>query len=711
MEASSPNSPRVPPRVMRVDLNSGVSEMGLWSASDAAVEHVGSAGGSSLAVALLHLETLRAPDSKPAFVVTVGPAVRDGLPTAARATVASRAPLTGAYADGQVGSDLGRRLASVCDGLLLSGHTNLEGAVLHIRADGAAELVGIPELSGGHPTRIAELLEQRFGECASLRVGPSASAGVRFASLIAGTSPPSLVGRGGLGFAFASTGLTALAVSAPRVAALNRGGRQAELDRLLMSSPRLALRGEGGTLELAEARAVRGELTGLGGTRSVSVDEAETWSKRIDASKGTRHGCAGCPTPCGYMFESPGGIKQSARFSVLDALGWNLGLEEPAQALSLLRTCDEWGIDAKEAGAILAAIAQAREDGTLAGELLFGEPERLLRALIEVASGSFEAALHGAQELRRKLGLASIQATGIAERAETNLAVRLGARVACRGAEPMRTYPFLVDGSVRGSRLEGIFAPFRLPSGSTDPLDPCGKGRLVWWHENFAAAVDASGFCAFSAASLLADGTCSLADLARLVAPEYQTSREPGLSWLATGAATLLLVRELNWAWRGAANSLGAEGDDPVLGNPGMVPEYAAWRGLEPNGQPRAEWRGHFDSATLLELGASTEAPTEEAVPARDPVHPISTAAGRVRVRAFGSLGARLGSEPISFNLPCVLSSLVEDLARDVPEAASSLIAAGEILPAVYRDGERLKATDLIYAEDTLDLILVTAGG
>lgn len=694
------------PRVLHVELSSGVADLGSWASPDAVVEQVGRGGGSSLAAALLYQEARRAPDSEPAFVVAVGAAVRAGLPTAARATVASRAPMTGAYADGQVGSDLGRRIASVCDALLLTGRTEIEGAVLHVGAAGAVELIEVAGTAGATPTRIAELVHERFGECASLRIGPSARAGVRFASLIAGTSPPSLVGRGGLGFAFASTGLVALVVSAPRVAPLV-GARQTALEELLLSSPRLALRSEGGTLELAEARAARGELTGRGGSTSVSVDEVEGWNQRIEAAKGNKHGCAGCPTPCGYMFENPSGKKQAARFSVLDALGWNLGLQEPAQAMSLLRTCDEWGIDAKEAGAILATLAAAREAGTLDGPALFGEPERLQVALVDVANGSFENALNGASELQRALGVAVAPTARIAERKETNLAVRLGARVACRGAEPMRTYPFLVDGSVRGPRLERLFAPFELPAGGADPLDPSGKGRLVWWHENLTAAIDASGFCAFSAASLLADGTCSLAELAALVTPALAGRSDPGLAWLASGAATLMLVRELNLLWCASST----EPADEIFASPGMIPEYAIWRGLAADGRPRADWRAHADGTGLLEWGRGADtiaAASSEPAPSSNATE---RTAGRVRLRAFGSLGARIGSEPILFNLPCSLNSLIEDLARDVPAAASSLIASGEILPAVYRDGLRLGAGDLIHAEDVLDLILVTAGG
>ena len=685
-------------RVLSVDLPTGDSELEPWESTDPVEERIGRAGGSSLAAALLS-RSARLDADAPPFVIALGAAVKAGLPTAARATVASRAPMTGAYADGQVGSDLARRLARMCDAVVLSGRTERGGAVLEIREDGSTELFEFPELAGATPVEIARVLHERFGECATLRVGPSAAAGVRFASLIAGTSPPSMVGRGGLGFAFAQTGLIAVAVTASREKAIEDASARAAIEALLLSSPRLALRSEGGTLELAQARAARGELRGRGSTEAVSTDEAEDWDRSVDVTKKTKHGCAGCPTPCGYVFET-GGKNQPARFSVFEALGWNLGLDDPADSLRLLRTCDEWGIDAKESGAILALLAKSES-------ALFGDVEGLLAILRKVASGEFEAAKWGAAELARACGASVPQDSGVAQRAETNLAVRLGAKVACRGSEPMRTHPFLVDGSVRGSRLEQLFAPFELEQGSEDPLSPIGKGRVVWWHENLTAAIDASGFCAFSAASLLADGVISLDDLASAVAPSTRPT-ESGQAWLEIGAATLLLIRDLNQTW--GAELAPPESGEPVFREAGMISEYLEWRGLDKRGNPRADWRERVLDGRLLELG--TRGPAVRVTkPSHSTIEREPRKSGNVNLRAFGSLGAKLGAAPIEFELPCPLAELINEIACRIPDAAPSLLSRGEILPAVYREGARLLAEDQIRAGDSLDFVLVTAGG
>ena len=71
-------------------------------------------------------------------------------------------------------------------------------------------------------------------------------------------------------------------------------------------------------------------------------------------------GCAGCPTPCGWVFETPAGARLGGRFNALDSLGGALGLDESADALRILAACNEVGVDAKEVGAALAVAARAR---------------------------------------------------------------------------------------------------------------------------------------------------------------------------------------------------------------------------------------------------------------------------------------------------------------------------------------------------------------
>ena len=491
-----------------------------WADTDPPLERVGRWSGSALAAAC-SLAALRDGRAVP-FVLATGDAVRRGLPTAARATVAAVGPLTGLYAEGQVGGELGPRLARVGDALLLHGRAPESPAPLVlVVSEEAVELVAVPELAGAEPGAAAALVARRVGPCALLRIGPAATRGVRFASLAAGGELPSFVGRGGLGAALAARGLAGVAITARPVEERD----DAELARWLASSPRLVARSDGGTLELWHAFAARGDLRARNYRDALPADSGAELSRASREAGVERRGCRGCPTPCGWVFEAPGASaagRQTAHFGAAYALGPNLGLSQ-AHGLALLAACDRAGMDAREAGAVLALRCLARERGIAVGPR-WGRRAELEGALAELAGGGLGAG--GAEALASELGLEDelFSAKGQAARPESDPAVVLGQCVATGGSDPMRVFPFVAD-----------HGP--VPAVNEPP------GRRVWWHENFAAAVDATGFCAFSAGGLLADGACTLSELARRIAPDAIAE---GDAFVAAGASIVLVRRELN---------------------------------------------------------------------------------------------------------------------------------------------------------------------
>src|SRR6185503_11589266 len=200
---------------------------------------------------------------------------------------------------------------------------------------------------------------------------------------------------------------------------------------------------------------------------------------------------------------------------------------------------------------------------------------------------------------------------------ERGLAARLGAFVSTNGADPMRTFPFLLEAGGR-ERIAALLDGVPLPEGALDPDLPAAKGRLVWWHENLAAALDATGFCAFSAAGLLSDGALDLDGLAARLDPE--AGARPGRALLERGAALVELRREV-------ARRLGRaqRPPPPELARPGLLPEYERWRAL-----------GWAAAAGEPSAGAPVPAPERP---------PGGGAAGVLVLRADGPLARRLGVE------------------------------------------------------------------
>jgi aldehyde:ferredoxin oxidoreductase len=636
-----------------------------WSSPSPALGQLGSWGGPAAAL----VELVR---GAPGLRLAVGPTVARGLPTAARLVVLGRSPRSGRVQQGSVGSDLGPRLAASCDLVSLRGRARGPGAVVVIGAEGA-HLRHLPELAGAPADSLQTRLTQRFGPCASLRIGPAGEAGVGWANLAAGDSPASFVGRGGLGALLAEHGLKAVVVTSPPV---EPGASGAPLAARLVTSPRLVERAAGGTFELARAREVRaGRDPRVGDSLRSALAERRTG----------RAGCRGCPTPCGWTFEVTDRstrARQGARFSAVHALGQALGLE-PEHALDLLARCNGLGIDAKEAGVVLELCAQSGQTTDF---------EELLERI-----GRGELAAEGAAALAVELGLPDPTASGETVRAETDLATLLGTWAAVRGAEPMRSSAFLLEGG--RARLAAALAPLELPVGAELPDQPQGKGRIVWWHENLAAAVDASGFCAFAAAGALADGVLSLDELAGwLGGPGVD-----GAALLRRGAVLAALVAE------GAHREL-PEHAPAALGEPGMAAEYRHLRGLDGAGRQRSEARAE---AVLAGSWAPALDPEPAPVPSRGPRKEQRRAAGRVTFGTTGALAQGLGPDPcLELPLPASVGEVLVAAGLRWPRAAK-LLSDGEGGPrvAVYLEGRRLGAGDDVVDGDRLELVAVVAGG
>ena len=693
------------PSIARIDLRSlapGRSSplpLEPWEGPTPGLHAVGLWSGTALAFALLHESETSRPGSPAPLVLAIGDGVRRALPTAARATVATRSPLSGLPADGQVGSDLGRRLARIADALVLDGSTNVPGAVLVLSGDArgsaTADLRSLPGIAGASPVEIHRRIVESIGPCAILRTGRAGAAGIPFACLAAGDDPPSFVGRGGFGAVLGRLGLTAIAVRSAPVEP-DPEDDFGDLARLLVRSPRLRARAAGGTFETAEALALGGSLLGLG------PDAARRWSDDVAGAAIERKGCEGCPTPCGLVFEHgyPGGARRSggARFGATFALGPGLGLERPEDALALLRACDDAALDAVETGAVLGLLAKARGEERMS-------PEALLASIEDLVERRGDGAIlaRGAVEAARVLGLehALRAVRGQAARADRSLAAVLGQTVGARGADPMRTQPFLLT-DAPAARLKELFAPVPIPEGGADPLDPRGKGRIVWWHENWMAAIDATGFCAFSAAGLLADGVATVDEIAEVLAPPWIGTRS-GRTLLAAGASIVAVARDLARRYGTSAPEL--KGD---LAHPGMYPEYAALRGLDPSGGPSPEAWSRLGRESILEIADLRDAGTTGRAPAQAP-----RARGRVLLRGSGPLAKALGESAvdIDMDLPASLREVLAAAASARPKAAPHLVRDGEPVPAVFRRKRRLEAEDLLQDGDEIDLVVALSGG
>ncbi len=626
-------------------------------------------GGALLALAGLHALGGRG------FVVTVGESVAQGQATAARATVIARSPMHGRWSQGQFGSDWARCFARWDRVVILIGAAPWADAVLRQGEHGRVFLETVPGLESVDSTERPAVISQALGAGEVLRPGPAAHGGVRFANLSAGSEPPSFVGRGGLGRAMAELGLSAWLVQAsPVLDQPEEGWVQA-----LLQSPRLVARAAGERLQEAP--------------------EASWQATQTES----RHGCRGCPTPCGFTFRTEKRRRTGARFSALEPLLPLVSDRGEETAHELLAACNALGIDAREAGMGLAGLAPLHWP---AGGSEQEWVQRLRKLCLEAQpSPSFRLGV-AHMVAKGELPAPTPVAQGEAQRQVRSVAERVAAHLGQRGSEPLRSYGFLVGDRADPQRVEALVAPLKLPEGSTDPQDPRGKGRLLWWHENLIAGVDTLGICAFSVAGVLADGVLDVEQVAQAILPpgaSFPDSHSAAGELLAVGAHTIELFRRLGQD----------ESPDPLPADlQGPAQEYARLRE-----GTRAAWgsarAGAPAEAFLAQAQALPGDPTMSSGRAsalrisEDPQGAV-----RIQVRAGSTLARRLPAQvELRFaELPTVLDILTA-LARRHPRAAPWLVAQDRPVPAVAVAGAWVQDDFRIPSGSSVDLILALSGG
>ncbi|QDU85890.1 hypothetical protein Pla163_30360 [Planctomycetes bacterium Pla163] len=708
-------------RVLRVELGSAAGDP-IRSLTRVPLERapwsrVAPLGGSGLAVALVGAELERDRAARP-LAICVGAAVRRGVPTAARAVVGGFAPLTGRYGEGQVGGELGPRLAAVLDGLVIVGELDratCPGAVLVVDGRGQVEVrrLGTALVRGSVNERL-ERIRRELGPGATLVCGPAGDRGIAFATLASG-DPPSFVGRGGLGATLGASGLVGVHVTAEAPA----GERDVELERLLARSPRLVHRASGGGFEQALGAAVRGGFGGDGTEREPGEDgrgedavaRAAAYGDAWKARRGGRVGCRGCPTPCGFVFDAivGGGAGVRGHFGAARSLGEPLGLRDPDDVLALLARCDAVGLDAKETGGVLALLCDRADAGSESGPALRGDRRALQRAIDRIVGDpALARARDGAEALASEApNDARTTDPGAPRHDLAALALAVGAGA---GTDPMRSYPFGTD--IARARLERLLEPSLgvLPADAERPDRTAAKGLLAWWHENLVAGLDACGFCVFSATGLLADGLCDLDELAARLEPGRD-----GIDLLAAGASVVLARAQVSalldrpitipaWARAALADSI--------------VDEYRAARGVDVRGFPLPATLDRIGTRALgvpvdagaLVSGTAPPAPRRAATERRHRSTETNVSPNSVVVRAYGPLAQAFGGAlRIELDAPTTLAELLERCARARPGARAALI--GDSGPSAWSGGRRLEPGDPIEPGRTVDLLSALAGG
>ncbi|SEM41219.1 aldehyde:ferredoxin oxidoreductase [Syntrophus gentianae] len=465
-------------KILKIDLSSGK-----WEVECPEPElYVRWIGGRGLAGSYLWDQATRSwDDPEMPLLFFTGPLVDTASPTSGMMTVMSRSPLTGTVGDGTVGGSLGTALKKAgWDGLVITGRAKTLCAV-EIE-DARITLVDAASLSGRRTSEVYPRLKEKG---AVALAGPTAEAGVRFASIVVDGSYPAV--RNGLGLLFTAKNLKYLTVRGSgktEVADPEALKRAAEdVQRLLAASPFLLGDlgiGQYGTAALYDLVAARRMLP-TENFRRTHFDAARQMNAHAFRKRYAprRTGCLGCSILCKRIATDGRSLPEFEALAHFSALLENTDLETVMEAN---RLCAELGMDPISAAATLACHGEIR------GRTL--EPPEILSLLQDIGTG------RGVGQVLGQGAALYAQSCGKPETAMTVKGMELP------GYDPRGAYGMALAyaTSTRGGctfRAYPIGSEILRKPVATDRFTFSGKARMIKGAEDLFAVADSLTACPF----------------------------------------------------------------------------------------------------------------------------------------------------------------------------------------------------------------------
>jgi len=530
------------------------------------------------------------------IILATGPLTGTQTPTAGRATITMRSPLTGTIFTGNAGGIFGALMKFTgYDALVITGSS--EQPVYLYVSDEGIEIKSAEDLWGKSTKEVTKLLKDRHSRASAvLTIGVGGERGVLFSSVLVDGERG--FGRGGVGAVWGAKKLKAIVVKGRKkvtVADMERFKQVLyEADKSIKQSPltskALPSMGTSYTMDIAYN-------AGALPIKNFSQTEFEGLEK-VD-SKGLKEGpfirataCWGCPIRCGRISrDSDGNIGEGPEYETMWALGPNLGIDDIFFITKMNHLCNEYGIDTISTGGVLAFAMEVTERGIRDYGLSFGKKDGLIKAIEEIAKreGKGEELALGTRRLAERIGgnvkefamnVKGLELPAYDPRGAKGMAV--GYATSNRGG------CHLHSGYTVSSELFGL--PKRV-----DPLMSTGKATLAAKRQDDSAAEDSLIVCRFAGIAI----TMSMwSRLLSAVVGEKFTADD--LSVAGERIHNLERLINLKLGFDRKDDTLPGrllregEGDRKIDLEP-MLEEYYSFRGWDENGVPTKE--------KIIELG------------------------------------------------------------------------------------------------------------
>lgn len=404
-------------RVLRVDL--GTSDIAIEQLNDdLARKYV---GGSGLGTYYLSRETN--PLSHPlgpenALILLTGPFAGTRLPTSARLAVVTKSPLTGMYAESDVGGTFGLKLKkSGFDGIIITGRAH-NRCYLYVSEQGA-RILDAADLAGKDTYEVDDALKSVHGQQITVAsIGPAGENMVRYAGIMTDGRHARAAGRCGVGAVMGSKNLKAIVVAqgmqSPRIANPDAMGQSIRRWSRILADQGEGLRsyGTAGGLESNEFTGdmpIRNWALGTWG-RSESVNG----EAMADTMLTGRYHCANCPIGCGREISiSAGpyaGVSGSGpEYETISMLGADCLVDDLEAICAANDLCNRYGLDTISTGSVIAFAMEAYERGLLSKAECGG---------LEVKWGDAQAVLALIKMIAFRQGIGDLLAEGVRRCAE-----------------------------------------------------------------------------------------------------------------------------------------------------------------------------------------------------------------------------------------------------------------------------------------------------
>ncbi|MEK6712489.1 MAG: aldehyde ferredoxin oxidoreductase family protein [Nitrospinota bacterium] len=443
------------------------------------------------------------PENVIAFAV--GPYTDTAVPSASRACIAAKSPLTGLFFDSTFGGAWPATLKR-------TGH---DAIVLHGRASGPVYLAVSEEgaafrdardLKGKWIRETCETVSSREGGADVIAIGPAGENAVRFASMTHTwrKSRDGISGRGGMAAVLGSKNVKAIALKGKAKTAVAdakglRGYVNSTAEDVRKGTAALH---KYGTPILVNMINKMGAL----GTRNLMTEVFEncqpiSGEHMLENYLDKDTTCLKCPVACGKDYQMKGGQFDGLKWKMPEyesifALGTMLGIGDAGAVMRGNMLCDELGLDTVSAGVTMSLAFECFEKGLLKKsdtggiDLRWGDWRTMLQLLEDTAHRrGFGARLaEGGQRLAASIG----------GRAPELLYAARGLELPAHSARALKGMSIGYATGTRGGSHHDT-RPTLQYAADHDNTTPDGKPLFAIRTQNFTALGDSFTQCRFTA--------------------------------------------------------------------------------------------------------------------------------------------------------------------------------------------------------------------